>query len=333
MVVFLPRFDETSVLQVFSTVALTANLTSLFRYDFNVGSFAQFGDPETVARIDHRSERTDFRNISHLAIRQQLDAEGFTDEFILIDEHTAQNHAIWWVITTEDSKDTTEDFIGQGNPPVTYPGENFTLWQSHIMIQDLAYMYDSVARFDYRIFDLVAGDRINPYDPHDPQEPPRNEGRDYITRPGAENLIYGHYITATFSEVMLTTDPAITRYKGTKWCVALTPEAAALAGLLSPVWLSGDAAICEWSPFDRRGDDPPRPGDVIDLQSNYDWDSPRWPPPGVAAPFPGPTINLSLASRIGRRPSYPRVGDPQQCMRRKLRRPGPPSQLVATSRQ
>ncbi|KAI4229173.1 MAG: hypothetical protein LQ349_006436 [Xanthoria aureola] len=332
MVVFSPRCDPRSVLQVFSTVALTANLTSLFQYDFNVGSFAQFGDPETVARIDHRSERTDFRNISHLAIRQQLDAEDFLDEFILIDEHTAQSHAIWWVITTRDSKDTTEDLTAFGNPPVTYLGENFTLWQSHIMIQDIAYAYDSVVLFDLRIYDLIAGDRIHPYDPHDPQEPPRNEGRDYITKEHAQYLIDGHYITATFSEIMLTADPSITRYKWSKWCVALTPEAARQSGLLSPVWLSGHDAISEWWPFDRRGDLPPRPGDVIQLKSHYDWDSPRWPPPGVAAPFPAPTGNLSLASRVGRHPSHPTVGSPQQCVPRKPRKLRPTSPLVAISR-
>lgn len=81
MVRFFPRGEGPHVLQVFSTVALTADLTSLFKHDFNIGSFAQVGDPDTVARIDRRSERTDFPNISHLAIRQLLDTENFPNEF------------------------------------------------------------------------------------------------------------------------------------------------------------------------------------------------------------------------------------------------------------
>ena len=69
MVVFLPR-DEQAVVQVFNILALTANLTSMFYHEFNMGTFAQFGDPDTVLCIDHLSECTDFRNMSHYAIRQ-----------------------------------------------------------------------------------------------------------------------------------------------------------------------------------------------------------------------------------------------------------------------
>ena len=332
MVVFSPSCGPI-VLQVFSTIALTANLTSMFRHDFNIGSFAQFGDPIEVARIDHTSERTDFRNISHLAIRQRLDAENFTKEFILIDEHTAQSHAIWWVSTTQDSELITDHFINLFHPPVTYPGEAFVLWQSHIRIQDFAYVYDSIEAGETSIDELVAGHRTHPYDPHDPQEPPLNYGQDYTSKETAAGLAYPHYITATFAEVMYTTDPAITRYKWTKGCVGLTPEAANLSGMLSPAQLSGDAAINEWWPYEQQDDRPPRPGDVIELRVDYDWDSSRWPPPGVAAPFPGPTGNLSLASRTGRRSSYLAVRSPQQCAQRRLRRPEPASTSVAIARQ
>ena len=332
MVVFSPSCPV--VLQVFSTIALTPNLTSMFQYDFNIGSFAQFGDPIEVARIDHRSERPDFRNISHLAIRQRLDAENFLYDFILIDEHTAQSHAIWWIIDTQISKLITEEYAQLlDNPPVTYPGEAFVLWQSHIQIQDFAYVYDSIQAGETSIDELVAGHRTHPYDPHDPQQPPLNYGQDYTTKEAAAGLAYPHWITATFSEIMYTTDPAITRYKWTKGCVALTPEAANLSGMLSPALLSGDAAISEWYPWEHGDDRPPRPGDVIELRIDYDWDSSRWPPPGVAAPFPGPTGNQSLASRTGRRSSYSTVGSPQQCVRGSLRRPGPALTAVAIARQ
>ncbi|KAL8679119.1 MAG: hypothetical protein Q9186_004564 [Xanthomendoza sp. 1 TL-2023] len=274
MVVFLPRSEPPSLLQVFSTVALTANLTSLFQHDFNVGSRAQFGDPDTIARIDYRSERTDFRNLSHLAIRQLLDAEDFKHEFLLIDEHTAQNHAIWWVVTSHDSQSIELD-----PPPVSYPGEAFVLWQSHIMIQVFLPQL------------VYCGD--------DQQQ-----------------------------QVMYTADPEITRWKLSKWAVALTPEAAKLSGMSSDGW-------SPWAPGAQPGgrsyDRPPQPGDVVDLRVNYDWHSPRWPPPGVAGPFPGPTSNRSLAGRMGRHVRHPPVRFPTKCVGHKLRRPRPATPPVAIS--
>lgn len=48
------------------------NLTSSFQHDFKVGSFAQFGDPSVVVNLNNRK---DFRNLTHLEVRQRLDAE------------------------------------------------------------------------------------------------------------------------------------------------------------------------------------------------------------------------------------------------------------------
>ena len=144
MVVFLPRSESPNVVQVFSTLALTANLTSLFHRDFNIGTFAQFGDANTLARIDHRSERTEFRNLSHLAIRQLLDAENFKDDFILIDKNTPQNQAIWWIVSTE----TCELVM---DPVISYPRVDFVLWQIHMLIRDLAYEYDGISSGETQI--------------------------------------------------------------------------------------------------------------------------------------------------------------------------------------
>lgn len=43
---------------------------------------------------------------------------------VLIDEHTAQNHAIWFVMTSQASEDLSGEFYP---PPVSYPDEAFTL--------------------------------------------------------------------------------------------------------------------------------------------------------------------------------------------------------------
>ncbi|KAL8684185.1 MAG: hypothetical protein Q9224_006538 [Gallowayella concinna] len=285
MVVFWPSWCGPDVIQVYSTVALTASLTSMFQYDFNVGSFAQFGDPNQVA---HLNERTDFHNIPHFAIRQRLDQENFTDPFILIDEHTAQSHAIWWITTTEESELMTDSFTSYGYPPITYPGENLILWQAHILIQDLAWDYGAISIGETSVEDIMPGQRVYPYDPHDPQEPPFTLGRDYANKQVLRSLYPSHSINATFPEIMYTTDPTITRYKGTPpppGCVALTPEAATLSGMVS----GENGGIHSWWPWHGA---PPRTGDVIQLTADYDVDSPRWPPPGVAGEFPGPTGHL-----------------------------------------
>ncbi|KAL8708595.1 MAG: hypothetical protein Q9220_006531 [cf. Caloplaca sp. 1 TL-2023] len=319
MVVFWPRCDPVAVIQVFSTIALTANLTSMFHYDFNVGSLAQFGNPTETPRFDHRTERTDFRDLSHLAIRQRLDVEGFTDDFILVDEHTLQSHAIWWIVSTQDSQEIYNDY-----QHVTYQGENQTLWQTHILIQDFAYEYDGIAAGDSQLVDFIPRWNIHvPYDPHDPQEPPFTTGDDYAHHEGA--LPGPASVWATFPEIIFSNDWNICRYQSAPWCVALTREAAKLSGLLSPEMLSGDAFLGEWSPWEHWGvkyDRPPRPGDEIKLRADYDWDNPRWPAPGIAGPFPGPTGSPPLT--IGR-PS-------QQCVRRKPKKPGVASPSVATSK-
>ncbi|KAI4102754.1 MAG: hypothetical protein LQ339_004493 [Xanthoria mediterranea] len=311
MVVFFQEWCPPWVLHAYSTVALTPNLISLVQHDFNVGTFAQFGDPSEVVRINYR---TDFHHMSHLAIRQHLDAENFTDPFILIDEHTAQSHAVWWVTTTEDSEDLTARWY----PTVTHPGEDFTLWQSHILIQDLPYQFQLLSGGSIFLEDMIPGERYDPYDPHDPQEPPFTEGSDYATSDGARGVCRPAVINANYSEIMYTADPAITHRMGNpppQGAVALTPEAAQLSGLVSPP--PGMPYVSQWSYWFY--DDPPRPGQVIRLNAEYDWDSPRWPPPGVAGRFLGPPGSLPLAGGISRRPQ----GRPgQRCVRRNFGKPG-----------
>ncbi|KAI4226297.1 MAG: hypothetical protein L6R36_003288 [Xanthoria steineri] len=325
MVVFIPGECILHVLQVYSTLPLAQDIVAVFQHDFNIGSFAQFGAPSVVAHINNR---TDFYNMSHLAIRQHLDAENLEDGFILLDE-TAASHAVWFVPTTEDSYFYTELATSYGHPPVAYPGENFTLWQSHIMTQDLPPAYNPFISGDIFLDDFLPGGEIrtraHPYDPHDPQDEPFTEGRDYATEEGARGVCGLAEINANSSEVMYTTDPKITQRI---WpfppprAVALTPEAAGRAGLKS-----GYDGAGEWdSPWDPR----PQPGGLVGLFANYDWDSRRWPPPGEVGEFPGPTGEIPRAKGIGR---HPQIASSQQCVRRKLRRPGHASPFARISRR
>ncbi|KAL9035231.1 MAG: hypothetical protein Q9180_004970 [Flavoplaca navasiana] len=241
MVVFWRDCYPTLVVQVFSTIALTPNLTSLIQHDFNIGTFAQFGDPALALHFNHR---TDFYNTSHLLIRQHLDAENFLDPFVVVDRDTARSHAIWYVTTTDESYELS----GRWSPPVTYPGENITLWQSHILIQDFPHQYQLVEGADIGFEDIIPGERYDPYDPHDPQDPPYTEGYNYATKEGARNICSAT-INASFSEVMFTNDPSITHEMlnpPPQWAVALKPRPARLAGL-STVAKTGGYRTISWS--------------------------------------------------------------------------------------
>ncbi|KAL9012264.1 MAG: hypothetical protein Q9180_009112, partial [Flavoplaca navasiana] len=217
-----------------------------------------------------------------------LDAENFLGPFVVVDGDTAKSRAIWYVTTTDESYGLS----GRWSPPVTYPGENITLWQSHILIQDFPHQYQLVEGNDIGFEDIIPGERYDPYDPHDSQNPPYTEGYNYATKEGAQNIISAA-INATFLEVMYTDDPSITHEMlnpPPQWAVALKPGPARLAGLVSPN--PNTMYIYEWSFWFR--EDPPQPGEGIQLNAQYDWDSPRWPRPGVIGPFPGPTASLTL---------------------------------------
>ena len=297
-------------MQVFSTVPLIPNLISLVQHDFNIGTFAQFGDPFLSIHFNHR---TGFYNESHLLIRQQLDAENFEDPFMLVDGNTAQSHAVWYVTTTDDSYGLSELW-----PPVTYPVENYTLWQAHILLQDFPLQVRLVENNVVGIEDLIPGGRIHPYDPHDPQNPPYTEGYNLSTKVDGQKFSYRAIINATFSEVMYTNDPNITQSIGItrhpQWAVGLTPAAAKLAGLVSP--RPDNTNVDEWWYWFH--DTPPQPGHVIQLQAYFDWDNPRWPRPGVAGQFPGPTTSLGLAGRVSH--GLEVIGG-EQCIRRGFREP------------
>ncbi|KAL8810040.1 MAG: hypothetical protein Q9200_002896 [Gallowayella weberi] len=251
MVVFKPSCPP-EVIQVYSTIALTASLMSIFQHDFDIGSFAQFGDPSQVAHINDQTERTDFHNLPHFAIRERLD-----QAFIL--------------------------------------GE-------------------------IEIDKIIPGQKVFTYDPHDPQKPPFTLGRDYTNKHLGRTLYLTHNINATDSELIYSTNPNITRFISTPplpGCVALNPNAARLSGMLSGE--NGSMATW-WSWYGA----PPRTGDVLRLRTEYDWDSPRWPPPGVVGEFPGSTGKFSEAGGGGHSIGNHCPGGKasQKCVRRQRRRPG-----------
>ena len=228
MVVF-PGCDP-SILQAYSTVPLDANVVAAVQKEFNAGAFAQFNDPMTKLQIN---DRPDLHGLTHLDIRDKLDAENLTGAFGLLDQDTAATSAVWWITTTEESKQTTVDFSEAEMPPISYPEEPFVLWKLHLWAQDLPLQW---VNWDISNTDLADDiSNVDPYDPHDPQIPAYTMGVNFSDPDQARSWIPDAYVTAEFSELEFSTNaslreqflprpPAVNR---------LTAAAAYEAGLLS----------------------------------------------------------------------------------------------------
>lgn len=171
MVVFPPPCIP-RVVDAYPNVPVSPSVLTSIIHDYNVGSFARFQNPTSVISIH---DRPDFHSLSHLEIRQRLDAEGHYGDIAIIDSDTATNHAVWYALSTAASEHCTE-----GQLPKEYPGE-FTLWKVHIMTQHLPLEYDFLNGAGKHIWE----DLPEPYDPHDPQIPPYSFGRDYSKKEDA----------------------------------------------------------------------------------------------------------------------------------------------------
>ena len=258
MVVFPPACIP-RVLNAYPTVPLLPSVQQSVVHDFNVGSFARFQRPTSVISIH---DRPDLHALSHLQIRQRLDAEGHeNEEIVIIDKDTVTNHAVWFVRSTGDSAHMTEFSFP---PPKQYPGET-PLYKLHIMTQHLPMEFD---------FEIGGGKSITenlpePYDPHDPQIPPYSAGVDYNKKEDAYHNAWYFFptITASPREYEFSDDPSA-RHQPQFWApdppyvVRLTRQAARIAGLLS-----------EWQAWH---DPLPGPGQSIKFDAHYDWDSPKW---------------------------------------------------------
>ena len=91
-----------TAISAYSTTLLTDAMARTVQHGFYDGTDARFGNPQYVVEIHDRPE---FHGISHYDLRHLLDAEGETDAFIVIDQHTQDNDAVWYVADTEYCKE------------------------------------------------------------------------------------------------------------------------------------------------------------------------------------------------------------------------------------
>ena len=274
------------VLNAYPNAPINASVRNSIIHDYDVGSFARFQNPTSVISIQNRP---DFHSLSHLEIRQRLDAEDHKSEIVVIDQNTAASHAVWLVLSTADSKDYTDLEMGTPYPPREYPGEP-TLWKVHILTQHLPLDYDMLLGAGKPIWEDVK----EPYDPHDPQIPPVSFGLDYSKKEDAmTNAWYAQIgITASPGEYEISDDQDARQqaigYPPPPYVVRLTDEAARGAGLLS-----------EWQAWRKPL---PAKGESIKFDAHYDWDSPQWAWDGTVRKD-GPTTQRKRDTNAGSRMS------------------------------
>ena len=275
MVVFTPAYPP-SIVNAYSTVPLLPEVHTAVIHDYNIGNFARFHRPKTVISIH---DRADFHGLSHLDIRLLLDKENKKDGFAIIDETTAESHALWWVTSTVDCEVLAEGYTGDGYPPITYPGEALTLYHLHVMTQALPREYNELIDGDDNIaWDILGGQRAR-YDPHAPQEPPFDSGVDFTKKENVDAFIPSILIIASPGEWEWSPIP-----QPVPWhppgAVRLTSEAAKDAGLVSAwePWLHGR----------------PQVGQTVEMRQQFDWYSPKWPWAGVVG---GNKTKVAVARR------------------------------------
>ena len=246
-------------LNAYSTVPLAQSVAASVQKDFGYGSFARFGDPDVTISIH---DRPDFHGLSHYSIREKLDLEGLLNDFIIIDDRTADSHAIWYVTTTEDSKEYTASAVESHNPPITHEGEDFTLWQVRSITQDLPNQWACFSAAVRSIEDDIEK-YYYPYDPHNLQDEPFTLGLDFSKNEVTRGFVPSAFIKAEYNEIAWSTDIDLRRriVPNPPAVVQLTEEAARESGL-----------VREWMPALRI----PLEGDIISTQARYDWDSPIW---------------------------------------------------------
>ena len=242
------------------------------------------GSPSTTEQISMDS--------FHYDLRVALDDEVALELFVIVDDRTPDMNAVWYVETAEQCKRDSRGPSQGLDPPITYPYEIFTLWQVHIRTPDLPLAEVGWSAGAGSLLETVV-EKYIPYDPHNPQTDLYHLNINW-TDPKDAGGIWGFaYLTAKYSEVVWSTDPAHTRgiWPHPPVVARLTDEAARKAGLLPQRWTGKQ----EIGP----------PGEEVDLLGLYDWDSPVWP-----RGYPDhPVAALRVASmprvRNGHRGSFP----------------------------
>lgn len=231
------------------------------QYAVHNATWARYGNPDFQLDLHNRS---DLYHTAHYDLRLKLDEEGMLDPFVVVDENTLDLNAVWFIESTEYCKLNSDPKDFGPNPPIVYPGEDFILWQAHMLACDVP---TQAAFWDVSCGDLVEY-VINtywPYDTHDPQDEILALGVDWSDPSVA--AIWGGFVPveASWMEVQIGSTHLYDRESISptpRVVVRLTDRAAEAAGL-----------IPQWYPEERIA----RVGEDVQLHAYYDWKSGVWP--------------------------------------------------------
>ncbi|KAL8686228.1 MAG: hypothetical protein Q9218_007253 [Villophora microphyllina] len=138
-----------AALTAYSTTPLTSEMTRTIQHGIYDGTLARYDNQQVTLTI---RDRPDFYGTSHYDIRIIFNSEGQKDPFLIIDSRTPELNTAWYVESTDfDNLHNAQDWRGR-DPPITYPNENFTLWQGHMHIPDIPI---SVVSWNAACSDLV----------------------------------------------------------------------------------------------------------------------------------------------------------------------------------
>ena len=248
-----------TLINAYSTVPLTQSTVQLVQHAIYNGSRARFGDPQMQVTI---LDRPEFHGVSNYDLRTILDKERQLDPFLIIDTHTAEKNAVWYVPDTQTCKNNSDPTKGE-NPPVIYPDEGFILWQALVRTEDIPlevilWMNDDDTFFQ----DVQKWYHDCSYDSHHPPSDVISRNIDWTSSKSQAEFWGKVMILATWSEVEISYHPVYPPLPpGTK-LVRLRREVARDAGLL-PTWVPPF-----WSP---------EMGERFRTFVYYDWRNPKWP--------------------------------------------------------
>ncbi|KAF2500153.1 hypothetical protein BU16DRAFT_238142 [Lophium mytilinum] len=248
------RTPKADILPAYTTCPLSVDILETVRKSFAIGAFAHFHP--RVELLIH--DRPNFHNKPHHEIRNILDAEGQTGPFLLLEERTEGQDAVWYITSPEAAKAEAEEGVEsfkhhEGETPL------LRMW---IKVADVPLEHDNLEIGNSNILETLQSTGLEyPYDAHAEQLRAFTLGENFQTD---HSFVPPAFIIAEDDEVEVSYDLKDRRHislgRGPPdMVVRLKEEVAVREGLK-----------VEWHPSSKEEDG------TWELQMSYDLESERW---------------------------------------------------------
>ena len=261
--VFIDHYCCPDTINAYATSPLTEAMTKTVQHGIYDGSQARFDNEFYYVHINDRPE---FYGLSHYELRTILDRENALEPFLVVDEQTPSNDAVWYVPDTEECRRNSDPArFPHDSQPIRHPGEDFVLWQGHMKIADIPITLMSWSVGCGDLEELLSGHpEYWPYDSHNPQDTILDLGINWTDSKEQSTAWGSVHARADWTEVEWSTKPEDRKHilPAAPVVVRLKAGPAREVGLLS-----------QWTPADRIAP----VGSEVDVLAYYDWNSPVWP--------------------------------------------------------